>query len=178
MENPPELNLVYTLRAYQPYEAGFPDEHYKFLGPSVYDRKEPPFDFVKGDRPVVYISLGTVLKGAASFFQTCIEAFRGEEMDVIISEALVHGVPMVVIPFVSDQPVNAHWIEGLGVGKRLAYADVTKDTLNAAVRAVLTDPEIKENLAQVREWIRQAPGNPGGARAIIAYFKEKHHESF
>ena len=27
-----------------------------------------------------------------------------------ISEALVYGVPMVVIPFVSDQPVNARCV--------------------------------------------------------------------
>lgn len=34
-----------------------------------------------------------------------------------VSEALVSGTPMVVIPLVSDQPVNARCIEKLGVGK-------------------------------------------------------------
>ena len=144
--NPPKLNLVYTLREYQPYEAEFAEEQYKFLGPSIYERKSDEFDFEKGKHPVVYISLGTVLKGAVSFFQNCIEAFRGKDIDVIIfvgqkfdvrklkkipsnihiynsvpqlevlkmadvfvthggmnsvSEALVYGTPMVVIPFVS-----------------------------------------------------------------------------
>lgn len=83
--NPPELNLVYTLREYQPYEKEFPEEQYKFLGPSIYERKEEKFDFVKGKNPVVYISLGTVLKGAVSFFQNCIDAFCDEPVDVIIS---------------------------------------------------------------------------------------------
>ena len=83
--NPPKLNLVYTLREYQPYEKEFSDEHYKFLGPSIYARNSHGFDFIKSERPVVYISLGTVIKGAVSFFQNCVDAFRGENIDVIIS---------------------------------------------------------------------------------------------
>lgn len=85
INNSPKLNLVYTLREYHPYEAEFPEEHYKFLGPSIYERKADAFDFVKGNNPLVYISLGTVNKGAVSFFQSCIEAFRDEKIDVIIS---------------------------------------------------------------------------------------------
>lgn len=216
--NPPKLNLVYTLREYQPYEAEFPEEQYKFLGPSIYNRKADSFDFVKGTNPVVYISLGTVIKGAVSFFQNCIEAFRDENIDVIISsgkkfdakklrnipsnvhiydsvpqlevlimtdvfvthggmnsvsEALVYGTPMVVIPFVSDQPVNARCIEKLGVGKRLEYSDVNKNTLKEYVLSVLLDTEIKDNITKVQKLIRQAPGNQGGARMIIDYYENK-----
>ena len=36
-----------------------------------------------------------------------------------VSEAMVHGVPMLVIPFVFDQPVNARQVEKPGVGKVL-----------------------------------------------------------
>lgn len=43
--NPPELNLVYTLREYQPYSEEFSDKHYKFLGPSIYERKTANLDF-------------------------------------------------------------------------------------------------------------------------------------
>ena len=219
--NPPELNLVYTLREYQPYESEFPEEQYKFLGPSIYERKAESFDFVKGINPVVYISLGTVIKGAVSFFQNCLEAFRDENIDVIISvgknfdsrklknipsnihiyksvpqlevlnmadvfvthggmnsvsEALVYGVSMVVIPFVSDQPVNAQCIEKLGVGKRLEYSEVNKDTLKEYVQSVLLDADIKENIEKVQKLIRQAPGNQGGAEVIIDYYKNMQGE--
>ncbi len=219
--NPPELNLVYTLREYQPYESEFPEEQYKFLGPSIYERKAESFDFVKGINPVVYISLGTVIKGAVSFFQNCLEAFRDENIDVIISvgknfdsrklknipsnihiyksvpqlevlnmadvfvthggmnsvsEALVYGVSMVVIPFVSDQPVNAQCIEKLGVGKRLEYSEVNKDTLKEYVQSVLLDADMKENIAKVQKLIRQAPGNQGGAEVIIDYYKNMQSE--
>lgn len=214
--NPPALNLVYTLREYQPYEAEFPDELYKFLGPSIYERKENAFDFIKGENSVVYISLGTVLKGAVSFFQNCIEAFRGESIDVIISvgqefdvrklkdvpsnihiynsvpqlevlkmsdvfvthggmnsvsEALVFGTPMVVIPFVSDQPVNARCVEKLGVGKTLAYSMADKDNLKNIVLSVLTDENIKGNLKEVQKLIAVSPGNHGGAEMIIHYYE-------
>lgn len=214
--NPPKLNLVYTLREYQPFQEEFSEEHYKFLGPSIYERKNETFDFIKKDRPIIYISLGTVLKGKVSFFQNCIEAFRNENVDVIISvgrkfsikklknisenihiysfvpqlkvlemadvfvthggmnsvsEALVYGTPMVVIPFVSDQPVNAECVERLGVGKCLLYKHATKSGLKHTVVSVLRDENIKANMLRVREWIKQSPGNKGGAEMIIGYYE-------
>ena len=216
--NPPELNLVYTLREYQPYEEDFSDEQYKFLGPSIYERKESDFNFAKKDRPVVYISLGTVLKGAVSFFQNCVDAFRDENIDVIISvgqqfnmrklknitpnihiyksvpqlkvlkmadvfvthggmnsvsEALAYGVPMVVIPFVSDQPVNARCMEKLGVAKRLEYSSIDRVMLKDTVLSIVQDSEIKNNLAKVQELINAAPGNKGGAELIIKHYEKR-----
>lgn len=218
LQNPPELNLVYTLRQYQPYEEEFPEARYLFLGPSMYERREPEFDFKKGSRPVIYISLGTIVRGASGFFRKCIEAFRDEDVDVIISagvkfdvrklkdvpenihiypsvpqvevlhmadvfvthggmnsisESLAAEVPMVVIPFASDQPVNADSVERLGAGRRLEYAAVTADSLKQAVLSVMKDEEIRNNLAQIRNEISQAPGNRGGAEAIIRYFEKK-----
>ncbi len=211
-----ELNLVYTLREYQPYEEEFSEEHYRFLGPSIYERKETDFSFVKRERPVIYISLGTVVKGAKSFFQTCMDAFGDENVDVIlsagsmfpmkklknippnihiyksvpqvevlkmtdvfvthggmnsVSEALANGVPMVVIPFVSDQPVNANSVEKLGVGKKLEYSQVNKNTLKNTVLSIAGDKDMKNNLEKVRKWIKEAPGNKGGAEIIINYYE-------
>lgn len=218
IQNPPELNLVYTLREYQPHEEEFPDAQYKFLGPSIYERKAYGFDFVKRERPVVYISLGTVIKGAVSFFQNCVDAFRGENLDVIISvgqkfdvrklknvpsnvhiyksvpqldvlkmadvfvthggmnsvsEALVYGTPMVVIPFVSDQPVNARCIEKLGVGKKLEYSAANKNTIKSAVLSVALDSDIKTNLTKLQSLITEAPGNKGGAELVVRYYNEQ-----
>lgn len=216
IENPPELNFVYTLREYQPYVEDFSEEYFKFLGPSVYTRKAEPIDFVKGNRPVIYISLGTIIKGDIAFFQKCIEAFRGENVDVIISvgqkfktkklknvpdnihiystvpqvdvldfadvfvthggmnsvsESLVKGTPMVVIPFVSDQPVNAGQIEALGLGKRLEYKQVTSASLKQIVFSVLHDEQIASNMKKTQELITNAPGNAGGAHMMIDYYR-------
>ena len=216
IENPPRCNLVYTLREYQPYEEEFLEEQSKFLGPSIYERKADKLDYVKGKNPLVYISLGTVVKGAVSFFKNCVEAFRCENVDVIISvgksfninklknvpshihiynsvpqlevlkisdvfvthggmnsvsEALVSGTPMVVIPFSSDQPVNAKCVEKLGVGKCLSYDLVNKNTLKDCVHFVMSNDCVKSNIAKLQELIRKAPGNVGGAEMITSYYK-------
>ncbi len=213
--NPPELNLVYTLREYQPYQEEFLDEHFKFLGPSIYNRNNEIIDFIKGERPVIYISLGTVVKGAKSFFQNCIEAFRNENVDVIISagrhfdisklknipshihlynfvpqvdvlkvtdvfvthggmnsvsESLVSCTPMVVIPFTSDQPVNARCVERLGVGKQIDYSHVTPESLRHSVLSVLHNHDITNNINHIKGLIDNAPGNSGGAKMIIDYY--------
>ena len=51
-----------------------------------------------------------------------------------LSEAMVCGVPMPVIPFVSDQPVNAEQAALLGLDRILKYNDITADSLKAAAR--------------------------------------------
>ena len=217
IENAPELNLVYTLREYQPYAGEFLEEQYKFLGPSIYERQKEPFDFEKGEKSVVYISLGTIVKGAKKFFQQCMEAFRDDPVDVIIStgktfdvgklknvppnvhvyssvpqievlrmadvfithggmnsisEALVYEVPMIVIPFMADQPVNARQVETLGLGKRMDYKTLNSQSLKETVQSVFADEKIKANLANVQNWISNASGNKGGAEMIREYYRE------
>ena len=86
-----------------------------------------------------------------------------------VSEAMVIGTPMVVIPFVSDQPVNAECVERLGVGKKLEYTDVNKDSLKSTVLSVLTDAAIKNNISKVQQLINDAPGNKGGAEMIVTF---------
>lgn len=216
IHNPPELNLVYTLREYQPYAEEFPDEQYKFLGASIYNRSLQSFHVAKDDRPFIYISLGTVVKGATAFFQNCIDAFRDEPVQVIIStgqhfvlqrlkripaniqiyqsvpqveilkkadifvthggmnsisEAFVQGVPMVVIPFMADQPVNARRIEELGLGKKLEYSSVSGERLKNIVFSVLSDNHIRKHILEMQKLVKAAPGNCGGARMIIDYYR-------
>ena len=87
-----------------------------------------------------------------------------------VSEALVYGTPMVVIPFVSDQPVNAACIERLRVGVKLEKSRVNKESLKSTVLSMLENDEIKYNLKKVQKWIAEAPGNKGGAKMIIDYY--------
>lgn len=215
--HPPQLNLVYTLKEYQPYVSEFDENQYKFIGPSIYERKEGDISYIKKDKPLVYISLGTIVEGAKSFYQNCIEAFRNEYVDVIISvgkkfnlnklknipdnihiypfvpqlkvlkitdvfithggmnsisEALYHGVPMVVIPFTADQPVNARRIEQLKLGKTLDYSTLNKDVIKECVNKVLEDNQIKNNLIKIQNDIKEAPGNTGAVDLIIQYYEK------
>lgn len=73
--------IVYATRRFQPCADTF-SEHYAFVGPSVFAEEEPS---KKHERPLVYISLGTVLNNKEDFYKKCIEALQNEEMDVIIS---------------------------------------------------------------------------------------------
>ena len=220
VQNPPDLNLVYTLDEYQPYREDFEDGKYKFLGASIYDREQKYFEIDKGNRPLIYISLGTVIKGAADFFKKCIQAFEAEDVTVImsvgkqfdirklgkvpehikvyrsvpqlsvleqadifvthggmnsVSEALTYGVPMVVIPFMADQPTNARRIEELGVGKRLEYKKVSSEALRETVMDVLEDKCIKENVARMRDKMENSQGNPGGVKYIQDYYEKVFH---
>ena len=74
-------SVVYTSRHFQPYAESFSD-HYAFVGPSVFSKKEPN---KKKDRPLVYISLGTVINDRPDFYGKCIEALKDMDADVIIS---------------------------------------------------------------------------------------------
>ena len=74
-------SVVYTSRRFQPYAESF-SEHYVFVGPSVFSKAKPNKDKA---RPLVYISMGTVINDRRDFYGKCIEALRGENVDVIIS---------------------------------------------------------------------------------------------
>ena len=210
IENPPALNLIYTLREYQPYQEEYDDIHYKFLGPSIYQRKEIVFNYTK-KKTLIYISLGTIVKGANKFFKTCIDTFKDLDVEVIIStkhkiknipsnihiyshvpqlhvlqmadvfithggmnsinEALTYKVPMIIIPFASDQPVNARSMEKLNVSRTLLPNEVTKDNLQQAVQEVLNNKEIQDNLNTIHKRILQANGNAMGVKYIEEYYK-------
>lgn len=74
-------SIVYTSRRFQPYAESFSD-HYAFVGPSVFSNAVP--DKTK-ERPLVYISLGTVINDRPDFYTKCIEALRDQNADVVIS---------------------------------------------------------------------------------------------
>ena len=73
--------IVYTSKRFQPYAESFSD-HYAFIGPSVFSKNEPN---KKNGRPLVYISLGTVINDRLDFYDKCIEALKDLDADVIIS---------------------------------------------------------------------------------------------
>lgn len=73
--------IVYATKEYQPCSDTF-SEHYAFVGPSVFSETEPAKE---NQRPLVYISLGTVVNERPQFYQNCIEALKNKPYDVIIS---------------------------------------------------------------------------------------------
>ena len=76
---------------------------------------------------------------------------------------------MLVIPFVSDQPVNARQIEKMGLGKVLDYKTITAEKLKKSALDLMKDIQIRNNLAKIQEEIAQAPGNIGAVKIIEVY---------
>lgn len=74
-------SIVYTSRMFQPYAESFSD-HYAFVGPSVFSNVLPEKE---KERPLIYISMGTVINDRSDFYGKCIDALRNLNADVIIS---------------------------------------------------------------------------------------------
>ena len=74
-------SVVYTSRRFQPFSESFSD-HYLFAGPSVFSDKQPE---KAADRPLVYISMGTVINDRPDFYRKCIDALRDLDVDAVIS---------------------------------------------------------------------------------------------
>jgi len=72
--------IVYTSKYFQPYSETFSD-NYVFVGPILREVTEP---LEKGDIPTIYISLGTVNNENKEFYKKCFEAFKDENVNVIM----------------------------------------------------------------------------------------------
>ena len=72
--------IVYTSRLFQPMSETFGDS-YAFVGPSVMQR----YPRRPHDRPLVYVSLGTVLNNAPDFYRSALQALFGMDCDAILS---------------------------------------------------------------------------------------------
>lgn len=75
-------------------------------------------------------------------------------------EAIWHGVPMVVIPFFSDQHRNSHRIVSSGVGLKVNYHTITADKLSRAIIEVLHSSKFKKNVQLKSKRFRDQPEKP------------------
>lgn len=218
LENPPELNLVYTVRDFQPYAKDFPDEKYKFLGASIYERNDDSeFSLPDNNSPLIYISLGTIANKSVSFYKKCISAFKNKNVTVVmavgktvsinklgkipdnffifphvpqleilqkadvfithggmnsVTESMYFGVPMVVIPYMADQPANAKRVEELKLGKRMNKHRITPRLLRNTVISIMNDNKIRGNVQAMSEKLRSVDANRYGADEIEKYFEK------
>ena len=73
--------IVYTSARFQPCAESFDPAHYRFVGPSL--RAPEPRE--RTGRPLIYISLGTVINNHPDFYRRCIEALAEEDAELLIS---------------------------------------------------------------------------------------------
>ncbi|MBB5957857.1 MGT family glycosyltransferase [Saccharothrix tamanrassetensis] len=81
-------------------------------------------------------------------------------------EGLYHGVPMVGVPTLGEQAMNAMRLVELGVGRYLPHKQVTAEALREAVRELAGDRDVADRLAAIRSEIRAAGGTAAAADVV------------
>lgn len=83
LQNDNDTNtIVFTSKEFQPMADTF-SENYAFVGPSLPENSFPVKQ--QNERPLVYVSLGTVMHQRKKFCQSCVEALRDMDVDAVIS---------------------------------------------------------------------------------------------
>jgi MGT family glycosyltransferase len=213
-----DLNIVYTSRGFQPCAETF-DDRFQFVGPSIAPRTEPagfPWEWLRPGR-VVYVSLGTIFNEDVRFFRDCFEAFREEDVQVVmsvgssipaaalgpapsnvlvrdrvpqldvlrrasafvthggmnsVSESLLYGIPVVVVPQMSEQEFVGRRVEELGAGLYVAKAAATAARIRESVRQLLTESRFREQAAVIRDSFLAAGGARRAADAIVDFTRK------
>ena len=84
-------------------------------------------------------------------------------------EALYYGVPMLALPQMPEQAVNADRVAALGLGRKLDPQTITAEALRSAVDQVTVSPVIQANLHRMQAEVRDAGGAEAGVQAIEEY---------
>jgi len=88
-----------------------------------------------------------------------------------VSEALAHGVPLVLAPIRHDQPVVAAQVVRAGAGIRVPFGRVSPGQLRQALVKVLDDPSYRRAAMGIRDSFAAA----GGAAAAAARLENWPH---
>jgi MGT family glycosyltransferase len=88
-----------------------------------------------------------------------------------IHSALIHSVPLVMIPVWGAQPLIANRVKRLGAGVVLDREKLTPSLLRESVEEVLNQPAYRVNAARIGETLREAGGVERAVEEIFALKK-------
>lgn len=77
-----------------------------------------------------------------------------------IMEGIHAGVPMVGVPVFFDQHQNVQHMESIGIGVKLAYVNMTGDSLSWAINEVLGNPKYAKVVKELSVRFRDRPLPP------------------
>lgn len=89
-----------------------------------------------------------------------------------VMESLWYGVPLLMVPQSSDQPLVAARAEALNLGRKLELATLTSSQLLESAKEVLANPAILEGVQQMQSILHNGGGSKRGADVIQQYFEE------
>jgi MGT family glycosyltransferase len=86
-----------------------------------------------------------------------------------VSEALLEGVPLLVVPQIGDQFFVAQQVAALNVGRSLAMAQVTPARLRELAAQILADPQVQPAARQLGASLKAAGGYQKAADVIAGF---------
>jgi UDP:flavonoid glycosyltransferase YjiC (YdhE family) len=89
-----------------------------------------------------------------------------------LMKALAHGVPLVCIPLVGDQPDNAARVVAHGAGIRLER-DATPEQIRAAIQRVLTQPGFSESARRMARILAKEDGAQTATEEIESVVRQR-----
>ena len=179
-------------REFQPEGDTF-DERFAFTGPCLEERPFQGTWAPPGDKPVVLATTGVqtcadaargmpwhlVAKGRVRNPAPNVEVHEDvpqlavlEHASVFIThgglsgvmEALHHGVPMIVVPYMTDQRLNGQRVEELGLGVLLDT--VTEESVRSLVSQLMSDSAIAARVKDMQRMIHHAGGSAFAADVV------------
>ncbi|QBD81377.1 glycosyl transferase [Ktedonosporobacter rubrisoli] len=87
-------------------------------------------------------------------------------------ESLWFGVPLVVVPQMVEQEMNARRVQELGLGLMLEKETLTPEKLQAAVAQMAKDTSFPARVQEMQQAMRQAGGAQRAAEEIMHYVKK------
>lgn len=94
-----------------------------------------------------------------------------------VSEGLWFGLPLLVVPQMSEQAMVGRRVEELGAGLYLANEEVTPERLRQAVRTLLSEGRFRQQAAVIRESFQTAGGVARAVDRIVPFTREQRPRS-
>jgi MGT family glycosyltransferase len=95
-----------------------------------------------------------------------------------VSEGLLYGVPLIVVPQTSDQPFVAQRVRRLGAGYALHRQPVRPTELNRLVDAIVVDESVRAECNRIAESFKEAGGFVRAADVILNYLERWFHKLY
>lgn len=88
-----------------------------------------------------------------------------------VTKALLHGLPLVIVPYAGDQPEVAQRVVAAGAGVSLYPEQLTPETLRSAVETVIARPEYRRSARRLAELMARCDG-PGESARLLGLLAE------
>lgn len=91
-----------------------------------------------------------------------------------ITEAIYHGVPMIIMPIFADQPMNANNVQANGMGLTFDFNDLSEEKLKNAIEEILENTSYKNTVMMRAKAFQDKPMTPLQSAVYWTEYVIKH----